>query len=132
MIHLWRRLRKSQNVESACRDHLNFSQSKQFMMAIGGLKRIRYRHNVAVKAPQETQEKPKRITELESLLVECGVHYEKLIKYQQHKIDVIRNNLSTVPFLTNSIDPMINELCVMENRLNNIKKLVGSSGPPSS
>ena len=98
------------------------------MMAIVGLKRIRYRHNVAVKAPQETQEtqKPKRVTELESLLAECGVHYEKLIKYQQNKIDVIRNNLSTVPFLTNSIDPMVNELCVMENRLNNIKTVLSS------
>ncbi len=109
-------------------------------MAIAGLKRIRYRQNVAVKAKQETQDtqepqeiqKQKRVLELESLLAECGVHYEKLIKYQQNKIDVIRNNLSTVPFLTNSIDPMVNELCVMENRLNNIKKLVGSSGPPSS
>jgi hypothetical protein len=102
------------------------------MMAIAGLKRIRYRQNVTVKAKQETQEKTKRVKELESLLAECGVHYEKLIKHQQHKIDVIRNNISTVPFLTNSIDPMINELCVMENRLNNIKRLVGSSGPPSS
>ena len=96
-------------------------------MTVGGLKRIRCRYNEAAKVSKETQEcqKPKRVTELESLLAECGDHYEKLIKFQQHKINVIQNNISAAPFLTNSINPMMNELYEMKNRLNNIRKLLG-------
>lgn len=97
-------------------------------MTVGGLKRIRCRYNDAAKVSKEHKEppeKPKRVTELESLLAECGDHYEKLIKFQQHKINVIQNNISAAPFIKNSINPMMNELYEMENRLNNIKKLLG-------